>query len=29
MIVEEYWGKSYDLLGTYKKDSQGDPRDQR
>lgn len=29
MIIKEHWGKSYDLFGTYKKDSQGDPRGQR
>ena len=23
MIIKEHWGKSYDLFGTYKKDSNG------
>lgn len=29
MIVKGHWGKSYDLFGTYKKDSQGDSGSQR
>lgn len=29
MIVRRYWGKSYDLFGTYKNNSEGDPRGQR